>query len=115
MIAAPILDGALCAETDPDLFFPEQGSHSAVAKTICAVCPAVQECAEWALSQPENLYGIWGGLSASERKVLRAGRQKAPREPKRSCGTPAGARQHYRLGERCCPDCRRAERLRVAR
>ena len=40
------------------------------AKEICQRCPVLRECREYALSVGEP-YGVWGGLSASERAALR--------------------------------------------
>lgn len=62
--------GALCAETDPEAFFPEKGESSHEAKRVCASgCPIRDFCLEFALSNKEE-YGIWGGMSAVERKRL---------------------------------------------
>lgn len=62
--------GALCAETDPEAFFPEKGESSQEAKRVCASgCPIRDFCLEFALTNNEQ-YGIWGGLSASERRRL---------------------------------------------
>jgi WhiB family redox-sensing transcriptional regulator len=65
----------LCAQTDPEEFFPEKGGSSRVAKLICAGCEVRAECLEYALEQDER-YGIWGGLSERERRAIRrAGRR----------------------------------------
>lgn len=61
---------ALCAQTDPELFFPEKGGSTRLAKRICAQCEAQSECRQYALDNDER-YGIWGGLSAEERETLR--------------------------------------------
>lgn len=62
--------GALCAETDPEAFFPEKGESSHEAKKVCASgCPIRDFCLEFALANREE-YGIWGGLSAVERRRL---------------------------------------------
>ena len=60
---------ALCAETDPELFFPEKGGSNRAAKRICARCDVQDECLTYALKHDEP-YGIWGGLSQSERSRL---------------------------------------------
>lgn len=63
-----------CMETDPDAFFPEQGgglnSDIKSAKKICQRCPAKVECLNYALEANEQ-YGIWGGLTTTERHRLR--------------------------------------------
>ena len=61
---------ALCAETDPEAFFPEKGGSTREAKKICTGCEVKAECLEYALSNDER-FGIWGGLSERERRRLR--------------------------------------------
>jgi WhiB family redox-sensing transcriptional regulator len=61
---------ALCAQTDPESFFPEKGGSTRDAKKICTSCEVRGECLEYALSNDER-FGIWGGLSERERRKLR--------------------------------------------
>ncbi|WP_168916285.1 WhiB family transcriptional regulator [Microcella flavibacter] len=61
---------ALCAQTDPEAFFPEKGGSTRDAKTICTTCEVRGECLEYALQNDER-FGIWGGLSERERRKLR--------------------------------------------
>lgn len=61
---------ALCAETDPEAFFPEKGGSTREAKRICAGCEVRSQCLEYALANDER-FGIWGGLSERERRKLR--------------------------------------------
>jgi WhiB family transcriptional regulator, redox-sensing transcriptional regulator len=61
---------ALCAETDPEAFFPEKGGSTREAKKICSGCEVKAECLEYALANDER-FGIWGGLSERERRRLR--------------------------------------------
>ena len=61
---------ALCAETDPEAFFPEKGGSTREAKKICTGCEVRTECLEYALANDER-FGIWGGLSERERRRLR--------------------------------------------
>jgi WhiB family transcriptional regulator, redox-sensing transcriptional regulator len=61
---------ALCAQTDPEAFFPEKGGSTRDAKRICAQCNVKSECLEYALKNDER-FGIWGGLSERERRRLR--------------------------------------------
>jgi WhiB family redox-sensing transcriptional regulator len=63
-------DFALCAETDPEAFFPEKGGSTRNAKMVCARCPVRRDCLETALDRDER-FGIWGGLSERERRRLR--------------------------------------------
>ena len=61
---------ALCAQTDPEAFFPEKGGSTREAKRICAGCEVRSECLEYALEHDER-FGIWGGLSERERRRLK--------------------------------------------
>jgi WhiB family transcriptional regulator, redox-sensing transcriptional regulator len=61
---------ALCAQTDPEAFFPEKGGSTREAKRICVGCEVKGECLEYALGQDER-FGIWGGLSERERRRLK--------------------------------------------
>ncbi|WP_442876088.1 WhiB family transcriptional regulator [Amycolatopsis sp. NBC_01480] len=61
---------ALCAQTDPEAFFPEKGGSTREAKRICLGCEVKDECLEYALAHDER-FGIWGGLSERERRKLK--------------------------------------------
>jgi WhiB family redox-sensing transcriptional regulator len=61
---------ALCAQTDPEAFFPEKGGSTRDAKKVCGACMVKSECLEYALENDER-FGIWGGLSERERRRLR--------------------------------------------
>jgi len=61
---------ALCAQTDPEAFFPEKGGSTRDAKRICTSCDVRGECLEYALQNDER-FGIWGGLSERERRKLK--------------------------------------------
>jgi WhiB family redox-sensing transcriptional regulator len=67
--------GALCAETDPEAFFPEKGGSTREAKRVCVGCPVRLQCLEYALGNDER-FGIWGGLSERERRRLRLARRE---------------------------------------
>jgi WhiB family transcriptional regulator, redox-sensing transcriptional regulator len=67
---------AACQTVSPELFFPvtETGParmQVARAKAICGECPVRQDCLRYAMSTHEA-HGVWGGLSESERRALRA-------------------------------------------
>lgn len=66
-------DRALCAQADPDAWFPEKGMSAWWAKQVCRRCPVRTECLGYALTHGET-QGIWGGLSYNER--LRLTRQQ---------------------------------------
>jgi WhiB family transcriptional regulator, redox-sensing transcriptional regulator len=63
-------DYALCAQTDPDAFFPEKGVPSAPAKAVCRACFVRAECLGYALATDQR-WGVWGGLSERERRRLK--------------------------------------------
>jgi WhiB family transcriptional regulator, redox-sensing transcriptional regulator len=62
----------LCAQTDPEAFFPEKGGSTREAKRICQGCEVRDRCLEYALANDER-FGIWGGLSERERRRLKRG------------------------------------------
>lgn len=71
-IAVPDLGGRpLCAETLPDLWFPDAGGEGAAdAKRICRRCPVIDACLAWAITNDER-FGIWAGLTQTELRRLR--------------------------------------------
>lgn len=91
---------ANCQGMPSDLFFPPAGREGAVptaqAKQVCAGCQVRSECLAHALEHHE-VHGLWGGLTATERRALRRPRRR-----------PAhGTRPRYQAGCRC-DDCRAA-------
>jgi len=74
--AADLLGGApewqeraLCAQGDPEAFFPEKGGSTREAKRICTRCEVRADCLEYALEHHER-FGVWGGMSERERRKL---------------------------------------------
>jgi WhiB family transcriptional regulator, redox-sensing transcriptional regulator len=65
-------DRALCAQTDPEAFFPEKGGSTREAKKVCRSCEVRADCLEYALEHDER-FGIWGGLSERERRRIKRG------------------------------------------
>jgi WhiB family redox-sensing transcriptional regulator len=63
---------ALCAQVDPELFYPEKGGSTAEAKSVCQRCEVREDCLQDALDHDDR-FGIWGGLSERERRKLRPG------------------------------------------
>ncbi len=60
---------AVCAQTNPEAFFPEVGDTALDAKRICAICEVTAKCLAYALYHDAQS-GIWGGLSEQERRSL---------------------------------------------
>jgi WhiB family redox-sensing transcriptional regulator len=65
-------DSALCAQTDPEAFFPDKGGSTREAKRTCSGCEVRAECLEYALATDER-FGVWGGLSERERRRIKRG------------------------------------------
>jgi WhiB family transcriptional regulator, redox-sensing transcriptional regulator len=66
----------LCRGVDSSMFFHPDGERGRAraqremrAKEMCRQCPVVAQCRAHALAVGEP-YGIWGGLSESERELL---------------------------------------------
>lgn len=66
---------SLCAQTDPELFFPRKGESPRLAKEICRSCPVIEECLAYALDHDIE-FGVWGGTGRRERRALRSVRQQ---------------------------------------
>ncbi|MEE4023684.1 WhiB family transcriptional regulator [Gordonia sp. PKS22-38] len=65
---------ARCRGADTAVFFPsgelsaaDRARHERAAKQICGDCPVTRHCADYAATGPEP-YGIWGGMTPTERK-----------------------------------------------
>ena len=66
---------ATCRDLDPDLFFPVGVTGVAVeqidaAKAYCSTCSARAACLDFAITTNQE-YGVWGGTTEDERRVLR--------------------------------------------
>lgn len=96
---------AMCAQTNPDVFFPEKGDSLAEAKRICSLCAVVPECLAWALdveSGTFSSYGVYGGVSAHDRTLMLREKLGLP------C-TNCGARyRHMGSHYRQSPECRQS-------
>ncbi|MEU8954257.1 WhiB family transcriptional regulator [Streptomyces sp. NPDC048518] len=87
---APWHTEAVCRRDEAGLFFAPSKEPTAArlsreeaAKRVCARCPVMVECREHALLQPEP-YGVWGGLTAAERRVVLARRRRRDLELKKT-------------------------------
>ena len=72
---------AACRDEDPELFFPIGNTGPALlqieeAKSVCRICPVVEECLAGALESGQDS-GVWGGLSEDERRALKRRNQRA--------------------------------------
>jgi WhiB family redox-sensing transcriptional regulator len=89
--AAGWRDRALCAQTDPEAFFPDKGESTAPAKQVCAACEVRADCLQEALDRGER-FGVWGGCSERERRAL-AREAEAMRRAGRLPRCPAHGRE----------------------
>lgn len=63
------IDRVACTPADEHIMFSELASKVAKAKAICASCPVAAQCLEFAIN--DNIeFGIFGGTTPAERKVL---------------------------------------------
>lgn len=62
-------DEAACQGADIDLFFSLDDHDQRQALEYCKGCPVQQECLRDAISHGE-MYGIWGGMTESERRSI---------------------------------------------
>ena len=69
---------AACAEVDPALWHPNIGHEedAQTARAICHTCPVEGDCLIFALDN-DIRYGIWGGMSDTDRRALRRDERKA--------------------------------------
>jgi hypothetical protein len=110
-MTTPVLAGAVCATVDPELWFPPAGGSTKAAKELCFTCPVRVACLEVAMASP--VLGVWAGTTTQDRVRLAqlSGRRYLPvQNGPTACGTPAGARRHYRAGEKPCALCREGNR-----
>jgi len=92
---APWHTEAVCRRDEAGLFFAPSKEPTAArlsreeaAKRVCARCPVMVECREHALLLPEP-YGVWGGLTAAERRVVLARRRRRDAEVRLATGIAA--------------------------
>ncbi|MBV9314674.1 MAG: WhiB family transcriptional regulator [Pseudonocardia sp.] len=65
-----------CRGMDSAVFFhpdgernPSRAQRTARAKQVCARCPVIEPCREFAL-RTRQPFGVWGGLAESELRAL---------------------------------------------
>jgi WhiB family redox-sensing transcriptional regulator len=118
--AGPLLDdgpdlrwqgAALCAQSDPEAWFPEKGGSTRGPKRTCRQCPVRAECLDFALGNREQ-HGIWGGLV--ERELLEA-RMESPRRPATEIIAAADEADSARLRQAAAKNARRLAAERSAR
>jgi WhiB family redox-sensing transcriptional regulator len=63
-------DKAACIGQDTALFASGVTSRVVKAKAICATCPVIDKCLQFALDNEDFEVTIYGGLTGAERKEL---------------------------------------------
>lgn len=58
---------ALCAQADPEAFFPEKGGSPREAKQVCRRCPVREQCLTDAIAHDER-FGVWGGIGTRQQR-----------------------------------------------
>lgn len=76
-------DSAACLDVGPELFFPIGNAYPALlqieeAKVVCGRCSVVETCLQWATEARQDS-GVWGGMSADERRTLKRRKARASR------------------------------------
>lgn len=67
---------ALCAEIDPELFFPEKGGSVQEARKVCLSCDVLNWCREKTLAEPNDTHGIRAAMTFRERQKARKARRQ---------------------------------------
>lgn len=103
MMSLAWMDEALCKNYSTSLFYPEETGQKGraaaeAARSVCARCPVLTQCGEWA-DLTDEPHGVWAG-------ELRHGRARTAV----LCGTEGGAQTHRRRGETPCDACAQAAR-----
>jgi WhiB family redox-sensing transcriptional regulator len=76
-------DSAACLDVGPELFFPIGNAYPALlqieeAKLVCGDCVVAETCLTWAVETRQDS-GVWGGMSADERRTLKRRKARAAR------------------------------------
>jgi len=82
-IKAPYFDGTQpCAQTDPEIFFPENALESRrvhkVVTEICSSCHFREPCLEYSLNNV--LHGTWAGFTEFQRNKMGGKKRHYPKQ-----------------------------------
>ena len=76
-------DSRACIGQDLELFCPKASqavTNNKTPRQICAGCRVKKQCLDYALTEPKERFGFWGGMSEPERReYMRAERQRRRR------------------------------------
>lgn len=83
LVSGPDFTGAACTTTDPEVWYPEKGGSTKLARTLCRggiyhgkqipPCPLQAKCLGLALDLPSPIthYGTWAGYTAPKLRRMR--------------------------------------------
>lgn len=60
----------LCTPGEDEKFFSRMGIRDDEARAVCAKCPVITQCLNWALNNNEK-FGVWGGMGRDDRAAIR--------------------------------------------
>lgn len=83
-------ENAACKGITVDIFYPKRGGTNIPAMRICwgdednPPCPVRLQCLNWActFTEEEDRYGVFGGLTAPQRRKYRKNKKVAKQKPK---------------------------------
>ncbi len=60
----------ICRNADADIFFPDRGASTRMAKALCRTCPVVEDCLDFFVRHGQE-FGVWGGVVGNTaRRIL---------------------------------------------
>ncbi len=74
-----------CRGEDLAIFFVDRGGDYSAARKICALCPVLSECLDYAITEDLNM-GIFAGLSPNDRRQVAQGRAEVALKACEGCG-----------------------------
>jgi WhiB family redox-sensing transcriptional regulator len=70
-LGAAWMSEANCSNMDSNLFFPDTGlPYDPFVREVCGACPVQEDCL-WYANETSSDYGMWGGMSPTERQLWR--------------------------------------------
>lgn len=75
LLDTPAWMAAAACKGMTEIMFPNRGEDSRDGRTICLTCPVREECLDAAIDNGEK-YGVWGGLSETQRRRVRRDRNR---------------------------------------
>lgn len=113
----PWYEDAACKDADVNIFFPDESRARTTIQALayCTQCPVREQCYREAVDFNIQ-YGIWGGTTATQRRIIGASRRYLKKYPDGhgdKPGTMAGYWRERYAGLPTCDACRKAYNTRV--